>query len=539
MNRPGENLRRSAVFAAVIAAFALAAGSAGAAPLAFTANLGTNTVSTINTATNAIFGKSIPVGSEPSSIAYTPDGKRAYVANADDGTISVIDIALRSIVGAPIPVGKGLATIAIAPNGLTAYVTSRESDKVTAIDTRTNTVIGSVVTIEKPYAVAISTDGRSLYVGSNADSAVYVVDPQTLAVVGGPIAVGEDPSAIVFTPDGRTAYVADHSSDEVSAIDTATGESTPIPTHTGPWGLAMTPDGRKLFVSDEGAEMIEVIDPATNEVIDEIPVGKQPFELGMAPDGKTVYVAEAESEAVLAIDTATDEVIGKPIEIKGGVPWQVTVAPDQSPTAAFTPPSASLNVPAAFSGAASTDPDGSVVSWNWAFGDGGTAAGVTASHTYGSPGSYDAKLSVVDNEGCGEAEVFTGRTALCGGGGSATHPIAVAAPSIVPIAAPAPSNRFKFGRLIHNTRNGTARLQVKMPAAGSIVLFGKKVHMVRKKIGAAGSLWLTVHARVELNKQLKKIHRKTVKVRITFTPTGGTAKSVSRSITLLHAARKK
>jgi hypothetical protein len=121
-----------------------------------------------------------------------------------------------------------------------------------------------------------------------------------------------------------------------------------------------------------------------------------------------------------------------------------------------------------------------------------------------------------------------------------THPVAVEPPPVIaPIAVPGPSNKFKFGRLVHNTRNGTARLQVKLPAAGSVELFGKKVHEVRKKIGAAGSLWLTIHARVELNKRLKKIHRTTVRVRITFTPTGGTSKTVHRSITLLHAPRRK
>jgi hypothetical protein len=79
---------------------------------------------------------------------------------------------------------------------------------------------------------------------------------------------------------------------------------------------------------------------------------------------------------------------------------------------------------------------------------------------------------------------------------------------------------------------------VKLSAAGSLVLFGKQVHEVRKKSGGPGSMWLTIHARVELNKRLKKIHRTTVRV-ITFTPTGGTARTVHRSITLLHAPRRK
>jgi PKD repeat protein len=50
-----------------------------------------------------------------------------------------------------------------------------------------------------------------------------------------------------------------------------------------------------------------------------------------------------------------------------------------------------------FSGTGSTDGDGSIASYAWAFGDGGTATGATASRTYGTPGSYTAQLTVTDN----------------------------------------------------------------------------------------------------------------------------------------------
>lgn len=52
-----------------------------------------------------------------------------------------------------------------------------------------------------------------------------------------------------------------------------------------------------------------------------------------------------------------------------------------------------------FSGSTSSDADGSIVSYAWAFGDGATATGVSASHTYSNPGSYSAQLQVTDNGG--------------------------------------------------------------------------------------------------------------------------------------------
>jgi PKD repeat protein len=52
-----------------------------------------------------------------------------------------------------------------------------------------------------------------------------------------------------------------------------------------------------------------------------------------------------------------------------------------------------------FSSAGSLDPDGSIVSYAWAFGNGVTATGPTASHTYNIPGTFTASLTVTDNKG--------------------------------------------------------------------------------------------------------------------------------------------
>jgi RHS repeat-associated protein len=55
------------------------------------------------------------------------------------------------------------------------------------------------------------------------------------------------------------------------------------------------------------------------------------------------------------------------------------------------------NVP--FNGGSSYDPDGSVVSYSWSFGDGGMASGVAPTHAYTAAGSYTVTLTVTDNLG--------------------------------------------------------------------------------------------------------------------------------------------
>lgn len=71
--------------------------------------------------------------------------------------------------------------------------------------------------------------------------------------------------------------------------------------------------------------------------------------------------------------------------------------PPQPPSASFTHLVDDLN--ASFDGSGSSDPDGSVVSWSWDFGDGATATGPTAAHTYVAPGTYTVTLTVTDDDG--------------------------------------------------------------------------------------------------------------------------------------------
>ncbi|WP_197680538.1 PKD domain-containing protein [Microlunatus sagamiharensis] len=68
-----------------------------------------------------------------------------------------------------------------------------------------------------------------------------------------------------------------------------------------------------------------------------------------------------------------------------------------APTAAFT--SSCTQLACYFDGSGSSDPDGTVASWAWDFGDGKTATGATAPHDYMDAGTYTVKLTVTDNNG--------------------------------------------------------------------------------------------------------------------------------------------
>lgn len=94
-------------------------------------------------------------------------------------------------------------------------------------------------------------------------------------------------------------------------------------------------------------------------------------------------------------------------------------APDpgenQAPTAAFT--SSCSGLTCTFNASGSTDDNG-IVSYNWTFGDGSSATGVTASRTYGAAGDYLVTLTVTDAGGLSDDQAT---------------PVSVSEPVIVPV----------------------------------------------------------------------------------------------------------
>ncbi len=73
------------------------------------------------------------------------------------------------------------------------------------------------------------------------------------------------------------------------------------------------------------------------------------------------------------------------------------VAANQPPVAAFA--SAVSNLSVTFDGSGSSDPDGTVASYAWTFGDGTTGSGATPTHQYAAAATYNVTLMVTDNQG--------------------------------------------------------------------------------------------------------------------------------------------
>jgi PKD repeat protein len=82
-----------------------------------------------------------------------------------------------------------------------------------------------------------------------------------------------------------------------------------------------------------------------------------------------------------------------------------------------------VNAPVSFSAAGSVDPDGTIVGYQWTFGDGGAATGASPTHAYAAAGTYRARLTVTDNQGATGIDSATVTVSATGGN---QPPVAVA-----------------------------------------------------------------------------------------------------------------
>lgn len=125
---------------------------------------------------------------------------------------------------------------------------------------------------------------------------------------------------------------------------------------------------------------------------DKLKKPRRPLLVGAVILGSVVALSGAGAGA-FAIGQA---VTAEPVPTVAAEPTY-TPAPNVAPVAIIHASTADLKV--TVDGSSTVDGDGEVVEFGWDFGDGVTAAGANASHTYGSAGTYTVSLTVTDNEG--------------------------------------------------------------------------------------------------------------------------------------------
>ena len=141
-----------------------------------------------------------------------------------------------------------------------------------------------------------------------------------------------------------------------------------------------------------------VIDEEEGRHMDDV---EEAISLGRIPAWSSIVVVSSyhmdeETENWAQSDTMTFDIELTRAEVEPGPSYTMGSSNKKPVADAGSDQGVYVNETVIFDGSGSYDPDGSIMSWSWSFGDGEKASDETASHTYSEPGTYTVTLTVKD-----------------------------------------------------------------------------------------------------------------------------------------------
>jgi YVTN family beta-propeller protein len=230
---------------------------------------------------------SIPVGVNPTRIAFEPAGRRAYVSNQFSDSISVVDTVTDTVVD-EIPVAGNPAPLVVGANRQTLYVTTN-LDRLFAIDVRSKRVIAEADLPAASHHLALHPDRKRLYVATRSAGVVLELEAKTLERRRSFRVHGYAQGLVVA--DAAELYVANESG-WLDALNLETGDVVAsLRLDAGAYGLDVSPDRQRLFVTLPSAGRVAVISRATLRQVQMIQTGGTPRHTAFTADGRTAVIA--------------------------------------------------------------------------------------------------------------------------------------------------------------------------------------------------------------------------------------------------------
>jgi PKD repeat protein len=229
---------------------------------------------------------------------------------------------------------------------------------------------------------AVAFDGS----GSSDDSAIVAYDWD---FGDGGTGTGVSPNHTYATAGlfNVTLTVTDDDGLTDSAATNATIEAAPLPPTADPDGPYSGTVGTAVVFDGSGSA-----DPDGSIVTYAWDFGDGGTGTGVSPSHTYVVAGSYAVSLTVTDDDGLSDTAATTANI-AETPMEPPVADPNGPYSG-TPGSAVV-----FDGSGSVDPDGSIVAYDWDFGDGGTGTGVSPSHTYAAAGVYTVSLTVTDDDG--------------------------------------------------------------------------------------------------------------------------------------------
>ena len=248
-------------------------------------SIGSNSVTLIDTETNAVRGK-VYIGRSPHEAFFTPDGRELWVAVRGENYISVIDPVQRKELRR-IATANGPGMVLFRPDGKYAFVPSSFTPEMDVIDAASYQVIARVPQVS-PFSPNLAVDQDEVWITlkDSGKTQIFSAKPpfKALATLNtGPIS---NHVTFVKNSSGRFAYVTVGGTNQIQVYRRNGADPKLVATiKTGdmPHGIWGSGDGRRVYVGLENGDAVEAIDALANKVIATIPVGQLPQALVYVP----------------------------------------------------------------------------------------------------------------------------------------------------------------------------------------------------------------------------------------------------------------
>jgi YVTN family beta-propeller protein len=261
-------------------------------------------------------GSTITIGatSSPRSCAANPVTNKIYVANAGTNNVSVINSATDALITTISGVGASPRGLCVNPVTNKVYVTSNTDNTICVIDGSTDTIskapftYGSTTT---PYRCSVNTLTNKVYVANYGSLNISVLDGATDTFVKNiALGAGTGPISCNVNQVTNKIYTANYTSGTCSVIDGATDTlTTSITVNANPYDVGVNPNTNKIYIPNAGSGNVSVINGATDTVTSTVTVGTNDRGVGVNPNTNKIYVMNSDSNNVSVIDGTSDTVM--------------------------------------------------------------------------------------------------------------------------------------------------------------------------------------------------------------------------------------
>jgi PKD repeat protein len=349
-------------------------------------------------------GVELTVANQPPTavLSVTPTGTLTAPVTVTASTAGSADVD-GTIASTSINFGDGSAAVSAASashnytkNG-TYTVSATVTDNLGATATKSTTIVVGSPAV--PVTAAITATPNSAYA------------PGTVSVSAAG-STGSIANTVISFGDGTTAsgLTASHKYSAAGTY-TLTAKVTGTTGSTSSASTTVTVKAPEVIVSNPTTTAASVTAPI--HIVASGFSGNVVTAMQVYVDSTLAYtVKSANLDTTITLSNGAHTLIVKGWDIAGTTFFKslsVTAAANQPPVAQLSLSSASLVVggSTAASAAGSTDPNGTIASTVIDFGDGTTAAAVSASHQYKAAGTYTVKATVTDNQGASSTAVST------------------------------------------------------------------------------------------------------------------------------------